>query len=76
MYASVNKAIIGSDNGILPGRHQTIIWTIDGNLLLDDYLASIYYLCQWWLVINKGRFVNVPNAMHMYNTAFVPYKLL
>ena len=26
--------IIGSDNGLAPGRHQTIIWTNDGILLI------------------------------------------
>ena len=26
--------IIGSDNGLLPGRHQYIIWTNDGTLLI------------------------------------------
>ena len=25
-----NLAIIGSDNGLLPGWHQAIIWTSDG----------------------------------------------
>ena len=30
MYASVNKAIIGSDNGLLPDWNQAIIWTSDG----------------------------------------------
>ena len=27
MYASLDYAIIGSDNGVAPVRHQTIIWT-------------------------------------------------
>ena len=31
--ASVNYAIIGSDNGLSPGRRQPIIWTNDGLLL-------------------------------------------
>ena len=26
--------IIGTDNGLLPGRHQGIIWTNDGMLLI------------------------------------------
>ena len=34
IYASVNYTIIGSDNGLLPGRHQAIIWTNDGILLI------------------------------------------
>ena len=28
-------AIIGSDNGLEPGRHQTIIWTNAGILLIE-----------------------------------------
>ena len=27
--------IIGSDNGLSPGRRQTIIWTNDGVLLIE-----------------------------------------
>ena len=34
MYASVEKIIIGSDNGMLPGRRQAIIWTNAGILLI------------------------------------------
>ena len=34
IYASVTYAIIGSDNGLLPGRHQPIIWTNAGILLI------------------------------------------
>ena len=34
-HICVNKlTIIGSDNGLAPGRHQTIIWTNDGILLI------------------------------------------
>ena len=29
-----NLTIIGSDDGSLPGRHQAIIWTSDGILLI------------------------------------------
>ena len=32
MYVN-NLTIIGSDNGLLPGRHQAIIWTNAGILL-------------------------------------------
>ena len=34
IYASVNLAIIDSDNGFLPGQRQTIIWTNSGILLI------------------------------------------
>ena len=30
-----NLTIIGSDNGLSPGRRQTIIWTNAGIFLLD-----------------------------------------
>ena len=34
-HLSVGKfTIIGSDNGLSPGRHQTIIWTSAGILLI------------------------------------------
>ena len=29
-YASVNYAIIGSDNGLSPVQHQAILWTNAG----------------------------------------------
>ena len=32
VYASVNYAIIDSDNGLSPDRRQPIIWTNDGLL--------------------------------------------
>ena len=31
---SVQNAIIGSDNGLVPIQHQAIIWTNDGSLLI------------------------------------------
>ena len=34
IYASVNYTIIGSDNGLSPGRRQAIIWTNAGILLI------------------------------------------
>ena len=34
IYASVNYAIIDSDNGLSPDRHQAIIWTSAGILLI------------------------------------------
>ena len=35
IHASVNKTIIGSDNGLSPGRRQAIIWTNAGILLIE-----------------------------------------
>ena len=35
-HISANKlTIIGSDNGLSPGRRQAIIWTNDGILLIE-----------------------------------------
>ena len=35
MHICVSKlTIIGSENGLLPGRHQAAIWTNDGILLI------------------------------------------
>ena len=34
IYASVNLTIIGSDNGLSPGRRQAITWTSAGILLI------------------------------------------
>ena len=32
--------IIGSDNGLLPGRHQAIFWTIAGILLIGPFVTN------------------------------------
>ena len=50
LHICVNKlTIIGSDNGLSPGRRQAIIWTNDGKLLIgpietnfDDILIEIH----------------------------------
>ena len=36
IYASVNYTIIGSDNGLSPGRRHAIIWTNDGILFIES----------------------------------------
>ena len=33
--------IIGSENGLAPGRRQAIIWTSDGILLLDAWEQTL-----------------------------------
>ena len=40
IYASVNKAIIGSDNGLSPGRRQPVIWTNDVILLIGPLATN------------------------------------
>ena len=39
IYASVNYAIIGSDNGLSPGWHQAIIWASE-RILLNGLLGT------------------------------------
>ena len=41
IYASVNKAIIGSNNGLSPGRRQPIIWTKDAILLIGPLATNL-----------------------------------
>ena len=36
-----NLTIIGSDNGLSPGRHQAIIWTNAGILLIGPLRTNI-----------------------------------
>ena len=40
--------IIGSDNGLLPGRHQAIIWTNAGMLLIESLGTNFSEI---WLVL-------------------------
>ena len=42
MYASVDKVIIGSYNGLLHDWHQAIIWTNGGLLLIGPLGISLY----------------------------------
>ena len=37
IYASLEHAIIGSDNGLSRGRHQAIIWTNASILLIGSF---------------------------------------
>ena len=36
-----NQTIIGSDNGLLPGQCQAIIWTIAGILLIGPLATNL-----------------------------------
>ena len=41
MHICVSKlTIIGSDNGLSPGRHQAIIWTNAGILLIGPFVIN------------------------------------
>ena len=42
-----NLTIIGSDNGLLPGRHQAIIWTNAGILLIDPLGSNFSGISIW-----------------------------
>ena len=41
IYASINKAIIGSDNGLLPVWQQAIIWTNAGTRFIQITVFKI-----------------------------------
>ena len=58
MYAPVNLSIIGSDNGLVPDRHQAIIWTNAGILLIGP---SGINFSEIWMIIPKFSFMK----MHM-----------
>ena len=42
VYASVNLAITGSDNGLSPDRRQAIIWTSAGISLIGPGLGTYF----------------------------------
>ena len=44
MYASVN--FIGSDNGLVPGRHQAIIWTNGGIFIIRTLGTNSFIFIQ------------------------------
>ena len=58
-----SDAYIGSDNGLLPGQLQAIIWTSDGILLIGPLWTNfseieIYFLltkCIWKCHLENGR---------------------
>ena len=63
-YASVNNAIIGSDNGLLPIRCQAIIWTNAGFLLIrpqGKYFKEILF------EIEKFSFKEMHWKFHLQN---------
>ena len=48
MHVCVDKlTIIGSDNGLLPGRRQNIIWTSVGILLIVSLRTNFSYILIW-----------------------------
>ena len=51
--ASVNWDIIGSDNGLSPGRLQAIIWTNDGILLIWPLGTKL----QW--NVNQNSYISI-----------------
>ena len=48
-----NLTIIGSDNGLSPGRHKAIIWTNDGILLIGPLEKKL----QWNFSGNRHIFI-------------------
>ena len=56
-------AIIGSDNGLSPGRHQAIIWTSAGILLIGtlwtNFSEILSEIDTWYIFIQGNAFENV-----------------
>ena len=63
MHIWVSKIIIiGSDNGLLPGQRQAIIWTNDGILLIGPLginFSEILFKRQNFSFRKKNAFENV-----------------
>ena len=64
MHICISKlTIIGSDNGLLPGRHQAIIWTNAGISLigpLGTYLSEI--LIKIYVFSFKKMYLNMSSG--------------
>ena len=63
MHICVGKlTIIGSDNGLSPGRHQAIIWTNTGTLLIEPLgtnFSEILIGIQIMIFIQENALENV-----------------
>ena len=66
-----NLTIIGSDNGLAPGWHQAIIWTIAGKLLIgplgknfSEILIELIFFQENTLaaIFSRPQFVNFRNS--------------
>ena len=70
IYALVNYAIIGSDNGLSPVWHQTIVWTSAGILLIWCLGTNLWWL--EWLMGQSGRRMemNVIGQSHAGSSKF------
>ena len=53
--------IIGSDNGLSPGRRQAIIWTNAGILLIWPHMKKFWWNCNqnWSIFIQENALENV-----------------
>ena len=40
IYASMDRAIIGLDNGLFPVQHQVVIWTYASLLMLGPLITT------------------------------------
>ena len=78
----LSDAYIGSDNGLLPGRHQAIIWTSDGILLIgllgtNFSEIEIYFLltkCIWKCHLENGSHFVSASMCYMLYCAHLPIK--
>ena len=54
IHASINYAIIGSDNGLSPDRRQAIIWINAGVLLIVKLQWN--FIRNWYIFIHENPF--------------------
>ena len=60
IYVSVNWAVVDSDNGLSPVRHQFIIWSSAGLLLTGPMGTHISVI---WINLNHFSFKNMHSKM-------------
>ena len=72
-HICVNRlTIIGSDNGLSPGRHQALIWTIDGTLLITLGNKLQWNLKKKFRHFYSGKFIwkrRLDNDGHFVSTS-------
>ena len=70
IYASVKYTIIGSDNGLSPGRHPAILWTNAGILLIAP-IGTIF--SEILIIIHTFSFKKM--ALKMLSVKWCPFCL-
>ena len=79
IYASVNKASIGSCNDLLPARHWAIPWSSADIWILQSYsnqnMKSIRQKCSWKCRQNICHFTRIERNTNTYSHTVVIWML-